>query len=226
MPVVTVCLRAQSGPVSEEDLELLDDTERDRASRRRAPVPFIRAHALLRRLVGAHTGRPPGALRFGRRCRACGSDQHGAPLAEGYPDLSISLSYCDDLALAALTDGPSVGCDVELVSGADFDGFAAVTLADRERIGVERAVGKQLLTARTITWARKEAILKATGYGLLVDPAQVVVTSPYAAPGLLAWTADVPAPGPVGVADVPLPDAAHRAAVAVLTDEPVDLRWL
>lgn len=223
--MVEVLLRAASGTVTADDLALLDDGERARLARRAHPEPFVRAHALLRRLVAHHAGVDPAQVRFGRQCGACGSQEHGAPQVAGRADLSVSLSYCEDLALAALTEGSAVGCDVERVEGADFEGFARVTLADSERTAVETLTGTALLQARTIIWARKEAVLKATGFGLVVDPAAVVVSSPYATPSLVGWRAEQAAPGQVSLADVQLSDQEHRAAVAVLTGGPISLRW-
>jgi 4'-phosphopantetheinyl transferase len=42
--------------------------------------------------------------------------------------------------------------------------------------------------------------------------------------GLVAWRGDHPLPAPVRILDVDLGDPDHTAAVAVLTDQPVELR--
>lgn len=82
------------------------------------------------------------------RCRHCGSTQHGQP--EG----NVSLSHAGGLTLAVLADGP-VGIDHEPLE-AD---------APWEVVAHPSDSGDALRL-----WVRKEAVLKATGLGLAVDP--------------------------------------------------------
>ncbi len=202
---------------------LLDAAERERAGRRSDPRPFVTAHALQRRVVGTRLGIDPRALAFERRCATCGSDRHGKPNIVGHPGWSYSLSYTSGLAVVALTEAGPVGVDVEQVRESDFAGFAEVTLAADEVAGFAGVTGAELLPARAQVWARKESVLKATGHGLVVDPSEVVVTGPAEDPALLDWRATQAPPGAVRLADVPLADAGHRAAVAVLTGEPLTM---
>ncbi|HWU33428.1 MAG TPA: hypothetical protein VN108_11160 [Marmoricola sp.] len=93
-----------------------------------------------------------GIREVGHRCLTCGSTEHGQPFAEGVGGLS--LSNAGGVVLAAIADGP-VGID-------------------HEPIGSEvprSVVAHTSETADPLTlWVRKEAILKATGLGLQVDP--------------------------------------------------------
>lgn len=86
-------------------------------------------------------------------CPTCGSTEHGQPFAEGVGGLSISDA--GGVVLVAIADGP-VGID-------------------HEPIGSEvprSVVAHPSETVDPLTlWVRKEAILKATGLGLQVDPA-------------------------------------------------------
>jgi phosphopantetheinyl transferase len=59
-------------------------------------------------------------------------------------------------------------------------------------------------------WARKEALLKAYGLGLAVDPASVRLDPD----GIAAWPSTHPRPGAVRWHDVDLPG--YAAVVAVL----------
>ncbi|KGN34787.1 4'-phosphopantetheinyl transferase [Knoellia sinensis KCTC 19936] len=117
-----------------------------------------------------------------------------------------------------------MGVDVEDLESADFDGFNSVTLDPSEAAHLARVDADGLLAARALTWARKEAILKATGHGLVVDPSQVVVSAPDAPAALVEWKAMQHPPGPTQVADVDVDRADHRAAVAVLTSHPLKVR--
>lgn len=204
-------------------LDLLDDAERARAERKRGPSPFVAAHAHVRRVLGDLLDVDPAALAFDRLCPTCGSTQHGKPTIIGHPRWSFSLSYTDALAVVAVTQGPELGVDVEHVTEADFGGFAQVTLAPEEAAAFAGHDGAALLAARAQVWARKEAILKATGHGLVVDPTEVVVTGPDEPPALVHWRAREDRPDVVTLADVTLRCSDHRSSVAVLTDEPLEV---
>lgn len=203
---------------------LLDSSELERADRKPDPLPFVGAHALVRTALGERLGVEPGSLRFERHCPTCGTDQHGKPRITGHLELHMSLSYTDRLAVLALSEDGEVGVDVEDLTEADFDGFDAVTLAAEEVAGFEGCEGDELLAARALVWARKEAVLKATGDGLVVDPTEVVVTSPREPPALVGWHSDRAEPDPISLADVPLAQPDHRAAVALIASGDITLR--
>jgi 4'-phosphopantetheinyl transferase len=213
-PAVTVVL-ATSVAV-DRVVGLLDVAERARVAAVARPqdaADRASAHALLRLVVGPVVGRGPASLVFTATCRTCGGP-HGRPELVGAPALGLSLSHAAGLVAVAVSTAGRVGVDVELVSATDFDGFERVALAPGEqaRTPAERAR----------TWVRKEALLKATGHGLAVEPRSVVLSGPGGAPRLLAWTGPEH-PGPVELRDVAVdgPDTAavdgtHAAAVAVL----------
>lgn len=205
-------------------LDLLDTGERERAARKASPHPYVTAHALLRRLVSDETGADARSLVFEKRCATCGTDRHGKPHVVGMRDVFVSVSYDQHVAVAAVTRLGEVGVDVEDLASADFDGFGSVTLDASEAAPLDALTGDDLLAGRALVWARKEAILKATGHGLVVDPSQVVVSSPGAPAALVEWKASQHPPGPTQLCDVDLGSAHHRAAVAVLTSRPVSVR--
>jgi len=204
--------------------DLLDAGELERVQRRPNPHPFITAHALLRRLVADETGVDPRRLEFEKRCATCGTDRHGKPHVTGMRDLHVSVSYGEHMAVAVVTTMGEVGIDVEDLESADFDGFGSVTLDESEAVHLDGLTGDALLAARARMWSRKEAILKATGHGLVVDPSQVVVSSPDAPAALLEWKAPEHPPGPTQVSDIDVGREDHRAAVAVLTSSPMSIR--
>jgi len=205
-------------------LDLLDAGERERAARKSDPNPFVTAHVLLRRLVADETGADPRTLAFEKRCATCGTDRHGKPHVVGMRDVFVSVSYGERMAVAAVTRLGKVGVDVEDLESADFDGFNSVTLDASETTPLEALRGDDLLAARARLWARKEAILKATGHGLVVDPSQVVVSAPDAPAALVEWKAAQHPPGATKVSDVDVGTSDHRAAVAVLTVRPLSVR--
>jgi 4'-phosphopantetheinyl transferase len=203
--------------------ELLDSEERVRSARRKNPARYVTAHALLRTVVAARTGQRPAEIRFDRHCMTCGSTAHGKPVVSGHPGLHVSLSYAGSLALVAVSEAGEVGVDVEVVADADYDGFDAVTLAAEEVDAFAAVPAPDLAVARAQVWSRKEAVLKATGHGLVVDPREVVVTGPDDDAALVLWRGDHPVGSDVHLLDVVLPVDGYAASVAVLCTEPVRL---
>lgn len=222
----TVRVREAEVTDSSADLALLDEGERVRADRKREPAPFITGHALVRRALGEVLDQDPSGLSFHRRCTTCRSELHGKPSLVGIPDWHFSLSYTSRLAVVAIAEEVEVGVDTEDLTDADFEGFAGATLAEEEVAAFAELSGHDLLEARARVWARKEAVLKATGHGLVVDPAEVLVSGPLSPPALVDWRAEEPPPAAVSMADVPLMTESHRAAVVALTDAPLEVLGL
>jgi 4'-phosphopantetheinyl transferase len=206
--------------------ELLDEHERHRSRRRPDPASYITAHALLRTVVADWTGQAPHAVQFHRACATCGSSAHGKPLIRGHEGVHVSLSYAGELAVVVVTSTGEAGVDVERADEADFEGFEAVTLAPEEVLALQSVGLTELAAARARVWARKESVLKASGHGLAVDPRDVVVTGPAEPAALVQWRGDRPLTRPVQLHDVPLPHPGYAAAVAVLTEGPVDITVL
>jgi 4'-phosphopantetheinyl transferase len=141
------------------------------------------AHDLLRRL-----GREllDAAVTIGHRCRHCGSERHGVPTvqAPAGPQLWASLSRAPGLVAAAVsTEGP-VGIDLELRAAAGVAEVAAVATHPDEPLP---ATDEEA----TAVWVRKEAVLKALGTGLRLDPRTLRLAGD--PPAVLAWPDQRPA---------------------------------
>jgi len=166
------------------------------------------AHELLRREVAQWLGCAAPTVVLGHRCSRCGSDGHGRPVVLAPAgDLHVSLSRAPGLVAVALTEAGPVGVDVEPAEAARFDGFDDVVLHPDE---VAATSGE-----RTQVWVRKEAVLKAVGTGLRLDPRRLRVSAAGAPAAVLGWELDEVGPPPtVWLADL-APGPGHRAAVAV-----------
>lgn len=119
-------------------------------------MTFLAGRVLLRSLVSELTGLSPAEVPLTASCPDC-ERPHGRPILNGIP-LGVSLAHTDGLVVVAAAWHRPVGIDVE-----------------RDRPGAEAAIGS--LTGHTALehWVRVEAVLKADGRGLRVDPRDVVL---------------------------------------------------
>lgn len=143
---------------------------------------YAGAHVAVRRILGAYLGTPPADLRLGRRrCPECGDADHGPPAVE-WPEteLSYSLSRSGPHWLLGVTGGGHrIGVDLEQVLGFDTEQVAPLVLSDRELDRLHRESGPAGRLAVFLRyWTRKEAVLKASGIGLIADAREVDVREP------------------------------------------------
>jgi 4'-phosphopantetheinyl transferase len=133
----------------------------------------------------------------------------GKPQLEG-SDLAVSLAHSGAVVLVAIAAGGEVGVDVELLRP-EAAAWALVeqALTKREQAGLDGIAAPARAESFLRTWTRKEAILKAAGTGLGIDPRRLelddndVVAVPRQLGQADDWT----------LADVPL--VGYAAAVAV-----------
>lgn len=110
-------------------------------------------------------------------CHICHrSPTHGKPQIEG-----VNLNMARALGLVAgvySASAATIGVDLITVRGNYFDGFDRIALADYEKRVVEALAPEQARLVRQMLWCAKEAVLKASGYGLAVNPSQVMISLP------------------------------------------------
>jgi 4'-phosphopantetheinyl transferase len=198
-------------PVGAPDLALLSSDEQSRADAihgREAHRRFVLATVLLRRAVGVATGVSPKSVSIDRRCSRCGR-HHGRPRL---PDSALyaSITHAGDVVGVAVTPAGPVGLDVESSGDRDLRSIEDLVLAPEERRGAPDDFYRY--------WTRKEAIVKATGDGIGIGLASVVVSDPVESPRLIRYG------GRHGLAAgmrdlAPLPG--HPAALAVRTSSEV-----
>jgi 4'-phosphopantetheinyl transferase len=136
---------------------------------------------LLRRAVALLTGTPASLVDVGRWCRVCSTvGDHGRPVAfdpSGHtiPRVHLSSAHAGEVVLAAASAAGPVGVDVEPTGRGDFDGFDESSLSEEERDLVNEVPPAERDEWRLRIWVRKQAVLKATGHGLSVSPAEFCV---------------------------------------------------
>ena len=174
-------LVVQAAPVAAAGLlDMLDDDTRRRLPSRH-PAVAASAHALLRLVLSDLTGVAPRDHRIDHVCPSCGGSDHGRPVPR---DMALHVSLAgtrSGVAVAVSSEAP-VGVDVEQLSATRFDGFEGVVLGPAERAADD--------AERARAWTRKEAVLKARGTGLSVDPRAVDVRADRSGD---CWVLDLPA---------------------------------
>lgn len=144
--------------------QLLSTDEQARAERLLSPQHqerFIVAHSWLRSILSLYLDMSPAAIHFH-------FTTHKKPYLahpNGIP-LNFNLSHSVDLAVCAITLENEIGIDIEKMETESKDDLAKRFFSQTEYNLITNA---PLATRTSIfyqIWARKEAILKATGKGL------------------------------------------------------------
>ncbi|WP_175499528.1 4'-phosphopantetheinyl transferase family protein [Cellulomonas marina] len=172
-------------------VELLDDDERARRAALpvRAANAFTTGRALLRLAVAERAGVPPESVVLAARCPTCGG-AHGRVRVVHPRGVEVSVTRSGPLVAVAVlqADGrghrprrvDDIGVDV-VATGPEGTGpgstapFADVALGPRDRRRLVRVPAATRHALLTTAWARKEAVLKATGAGLRTDPRGIAV---------------------------------------------------
>ena len=115
----------------------------------------------------------------------------------------VSLAHSGDVALVAVARERDVGVDVERPRvGADTWSLISHALTERERASLDAFPATERSAAFLSIWTRKEALLKAVGAGLSLDPQLIeldgcaIVAVPPELGRADDWTlVDLPVPG-------------------------------
>jgi 4'-phosphopantetheinyl transferase len=155
------------------DLTLLSRDERMRAYRLRRPQDRERsfeAHCAIRRILALELDVDPRCLEFD-------TTTVGKPfLTRPVQDLEFNLSHSGRHGLIAVAKDRSVGVDIEIRRPIrDLFGVALQIATPHETKLLKQLPTNQVHFAFFDLWARKEAVLKAIGRGLFIDPRKVEV---------------------------------------------------
>jgi 4'-phosphopantetheinyl transferase len=142
------------------------------------------SRGLLRLVLGRYLNLPPADVKIDRSCPDCGRS-HGRPRLLGRPETAIdviefSVTHGGDLLVLAFARQQHVGVDIEPIEAledvdAELMDFT-LTAAERVRLLALPAPQRRRMFLRH--WTGKEAVLKALGTGLNVEP-QAVALPPF-----------------------------------------------
>ena len=141
------------------DREELERARRFRFARDRRR--FELAHGLLRAVLGAYLDLPPASLVFQR-------GPHGKPAFSGHA-LQFNLSDTKDAVLIGVSMVDPIGADIETLDReVDHEAVGAHYFTPEE-VDAIRAGGAHGKDRFLLYWTRKEAVLKASGVGIMED---------------------------------------------------------
>jgi len=152
-------------PMAELHASMLDASERDRAARFRFEPDrerFILGHGWMRGLLGKLLGAPAADLRFVR-------GPFGKPQLEGH-DLRFNFSDTKDAVLLGVANGIDIGIDLETMHRrVDHEAVAGHYFTPDETQHLSGLTGDERKRRFLELWTRKEAVLKASGVGIMDD---------------------------------------------------------
>jgi 4'-phosphopantetheinyl transferase len=168
---------------------LLDPAERERArGYRHAPsrARFVLGRGLARIAVAQVCEAAPDSVRFRATCRHCGGPHGRLEADTSSGRVWVSVSHSGARVGVALTHDFSCGLDIEQVAlrGAQPPANA---LSEVERADLASLPESEQVSAFIRIWTRKEAVLKATGDGLVISPADLTVSAPWQPARLVSW---------------------------------------
>lgn len=143
---------------------LLDPVEAERARRFRFEPDrerFILGHGLLRSLLGRYLERDGSLIRFTR-------GPFGKPYIER-KKLRFNFSDTKDAVLIGFTTGPEIGVDIETMAREVDHGAVSEHYFTLPEIEAIQAAGTDAKRRFLGFWTRKEAVLKASGVGIMDD---------------------------------------------------------
>lgn len=190
------------------DERCLSDAERARAARfvfAQDRSRFVIGRTALRTLLGWELGTDPVRV-------ALTTGLHGRPMCASLGGmLDFNLSNSGDIAVIAMAAQMNVGVDIETIRPVhDALDLARHYFPDDEAQQLQKMPAQERDRAFLTCWTRKEAVLKATGLGLGVEPSSVK-TGIEAAPASVATTE-----GSFDIDTLPLDDFGGDDAIVTL----------
>lgn len=151
---------------------MLDDGELERLARFKFDADrqrFLLGHGLLREVIGQVLNMDPRSIGFQR-------GRYGKPFLPGTP-LRFNLSDTKDAVAIAITVEEELGVDIETMTRrVDHRSVSQHYFTEEEQAGIAAAADDKRRFLEL--WTRKEAVLKASGVGIMDDLRSLRVDQP------------------------------------------------
>jgi 4'-phosphopantetheinyl transferase len=132
-------------------------------------------------------------------CPNCGAADHGQPHIEATAvdasQCAVSFSRAAGLAVAAARLGPAIGVDIESIAAVTSHPVQDVLLHPTEHREFARLAASASARYLARLWVCKEAVLKATGDGLRIEPSLIAVRLDGKTAQVESWPDTVRLPG-------------------------------
>lgn len=160
--------------------------EQTRAAEFRNPedaLNYAAMHTLMRAMLAASLNKratQAADIEVECRCLLCtpessaSHESHGKPRVSG---VNFNMARTQGMVCGAVSKNESalVGIDIDRLRGSFLSGFDKVSLTQQELAALAGMPQESAAYARLMLLSAKEAVLKATGHGLSVDPRRVEV---------------------------------------------------
>lgn len=203
----------------EQFAQTLSADEQARANRFRFPRDahrFVASRGILRALLGRYLQLPPAQIQFAYSDRGKPSLANPSTSVE----LAFNLSHSEDWMVCAIARGCCVGIDLESIRPvANLADLTQRFFSPREHTVIHALPDELRLRSFFQHWTCKEALLKATGDGLMSlstievcieDDIATLVSWSRATPPVARWRLQLFAPAPDCVAAIAV-DALDRS---------------
>jgi len=141
---------------------ILSPDEHERARLFKFPkdrIRYIKGRYLLRQISGLYLNEPPQKIRFGY-------NDHRKPFFLHHPEIFFNLSHSNDLIAIAMTRQSDIGVDLEYINpDMDHDSVSRTVFSRPEVEYFDKGKGDDKIDRFFELWTRKEAFIKALGYG-------------------------------------------------------------
>jgi 4'-phosphopantetheinyl transferase len=175
---------------------------------------FMLRRTALRLLIGRHLNCDPSAIRFA--CTAYGKPSLAWPRPT--PGLCFSVARTTEATILTIAECNSIGIDIERVRhDLDFARIGPLVFAESELAWLKECDRDGLPDRFFRLWTRKEAYLKALGWGFLRDPRLFSTTAAFDSQQWdeeKGFATHAGAPDHDVLLDLPLGDAV-RGAIAI-----------
>jgi 4'-phosphopantetheinyl transferase len=189
-------------------------------------VDSTSASDLLARSVAGVYEVDAASITVRHECPECGSAEHGRPIVVGVePAPYASISRTGETEAVAFTTAGPIGIDIESITRIGAAPVRDALLHKSERKAIDKLDPSRHERRTAILWSAKEAILKASGKGLNVDPRHLALKvddddASAVSIELVEWTAELGLHEALSIYSFVV-DADIVGAVAVMAGEAV-----